>query len=80
MHFNVPGPNWVVAVAEDGVAAEFLLRPQLDTPLQLPEGSALAIFATGRTAGWIAHALEQHHEGHLIRPRAIYAGPMPAAG
>lgn len=28
------------------------------------------IFAVGRTAGWVAHALEQYQTGILIRPRA----------
>jgi citrate synthase len=62
------------------------LRPNVDFALValereagLPAGSALALFAAGRTAGWIAHALEQRADGRLIRPRAIYAGPaMPA--
>jgi citrate synthase len=44
----------------------------------LPRGTALALFAVGRTAGWIAHALEQHEDGKLIRPRARYAGVSPA--
>jgi citrate synthase len=76
------GPEWqrlFVAVADlTG------LQPNIDTALfalqqhlALPPGSALAIFAIGRTTGWIAHALEQHHDGHLIRPRAVYAGPLP---
>jgi citrate synthase len=58
------------------------LRPNIDMALvalgrslRLPPGSALAIFAAGRTAGWIAHALEQRQDGRLIRPRASYAGP-----
>jgi citrate synthase len=49
--------------------------------LGLPRGGALALFAVGRTAGWIAHALEQQADGRLIRPRARYAGvppPQPA--
>lgn len=45
----------------------------------LPPGAALAIFAVGRTVGWIAHALEQRLEDRLIRPRARYTGP-PAEG
>jgi citrate synthase len=45
----------------------------------LPRGSALAIFAVGRTVGWIAHALEQHADGKLIRPRARYTGVAPSA-
>jgi citrate synthase len=57
------------------------LRPNIDMALvalqqslRLPKGAALAIFASGRTAGWIAHALEQQRDGRLIRPRASYAG------
>ena len=46
--------------------------------LSLPSGSALALFAIGRTAGWIAHALEQRASGFLLRPRARYVGPQPA--
>lgn len=44
----------------------------------LPRGSALVLFAIGRTAGWIAHAIEQYATDGLIRPRAIYIGPQPA--
>lgn len=43
----------------------------------LPRGSAMALFALGRTAGWVAHALEQRATGVLLRPRARYAGAMP---
>jgi citrate synthase len=42
--------------------------------LGLARGAPLAIFACGRLAGWIAHALEQHEAGHLLRPRARYTG------
>jgi citrate synthase len=40
--------------------------------LRLPTGAAFAMFAVGRTVGWIAHALEQWRDGTLIRPRAVY--------
>lgn len=45
--------------------------------LNLPPGSAAALFAIGRTAGWLAHALEQAGQNRLIRPRARYTGPLP---
>ena len=50
----------------------------LSRALTLPRGSALALFAIGRTIGWIAHAIEQYEQGAMIRPRARYTGPGPA--
>jgi citrate synthase len=59
-------------------------RPNLDFALatiasayDLGANAALAIFAAGRMAGWLAHALEQQESGSLIRPRASYVGRMP---
>jgi citrate synthase len=56
-------------------------RPTLDVglvalaaALGLPRGGALAMFACGRLAGWIAHALEQRAAGFVLRPRARYVG------
>ena len=37
----------------------------------------LILFAAGRVAGWLAHALEQQAGGGLIRPRASYVGLPP---
>ncbi len=42
--------------------------------LKLPDDAPFALFAVGRTAGWLAHALEQSKTGRLIRPRARYVG------
>jgi citrate synthase len=42
--------------------------------LALPAGAALALFALGRTMGWVAHAIEQYASNRLIRPRARYVG------
>ncbi len=46
--------------------------------LRLPPGSALTIFAIGRTIGWIGQAIEQYATGQLIRPRAKYVGATPS--
>lgn len=45
----------------------------------LPPGAAIALFAIGRSIGWIGHALEQYQEDRIIRPRARYVGPAPIA-
>jgi citrate synthase len=45
--------------------------------LRLQRGSALNLMALGRTAGWVAHALEQYSQQRMIRPRARYVGPVP---
>jgi len=57
-------------------------EPTLDTglvalafALGLPPGTAVGLFAVGRAAGWIAHALEQQAAGFVLRPRARYVGP-----
>jgi len=40
--------------------------------LGAPKGTASTLFALGRAAGLVAHALEQRESGVLIRPRARY--------
>ena len=45
--------------------------------LGIPADLCTSIFATGRIAGWCAHALEQYADNRLIRPRADYTGPSP---
>jgi citrate synthase len=37
-------------------------------------GSGEAIFAIARTAGWLAHALEEYANPTRLRPRAVYIG------
>jgi citrate synthase len=74
--------SWLQVVAR---ATKVLKRkPNIDLALavcaltlELPPYAALALFALGRTAGWIAHAAEQAQSGKLIRPRARYTGQVP---
>jgi citrate synthase len=47
--------------------------------LGLPASAAFKLFALGRSAGWLAHCIEQYATGELIRPRARYVGPLPTA-
>ncbi|MHB8499548.1 MAG: citrate/2-methylcitrate synthase [Candidatus Acidiferrales bacterium] len=42
---------------------------------QMIRGASEAIFAIARTAGWIAHAMEEYSIGVEVRPRMIYMGP-----
>jgi citrate synthase len=60
-----------------GALIEFIL-PAIFVGRKLGlKGQELALGSLGRTAGWIAHAMEQYHEHPLIRPRARYTGPLP---
>ncbi len=45
--------------------------------LKLPPDAPFILFATARSAGWAAHAIEQLQTGRLIRPRARYVGEAP---
>lgn len=68
----------------DCVQRDTGLKPSVDFTLaltarvfDLPRLAPLCLFALGRTAGWIGHALEQYQSSALIRPRARYVGPAP---
>lgn len=54
--------------------ADFALAALADA-FDLPRDAPLVIFTLARTAGWLAHAVEQATSGSLIRPRARYVGP-----
>jgi citrate synthase len=49
----------------------------LCSAMELPSGTALTLFALGRTIGWIGHAIEEYQSNRLIRPRAHYIGVLP---
>jgi len=78
-------PKSPAVALSDAVAGEALdligERPTVDfglvtlsRALELPPGGAIALFAIGRTVGWIGHAIEQYGSDSLIRPRARYVG------
>ena len=76
-------PRLVVA---DAVLAEARRRalpePNIDFALAaladaagMIRGAGEAVFAVARSAGWLAHALEEYARKRPIRPRGIYTGP-----
>jgi citrate synthase len=42
----------------------------------IPREGFTPVFAIGRCAGWLAHAMEQQKTGRMIRPTSAYVGPM----
>jgi len=67
----------IVAAMEEAGRA----KPNVDAALaascaalDLPQGMGAAIFAIGRTAGWVAHVLEQAETKFVLRPRARFVG------
>lgn len=41
----------------------------------IPRDAFTLVFAVGRSAGWLAHAMEQQKTGRMIRPVSTYVGP-----
>ena len=41
----------------------------------IPRDAFTLVFAVGRSAGWLAHAMEQQKTGRMIRPTSAYVGP-----
>lgn len=79
-------PPLLAGLAEEAYAATGL-KPNIDfatVSIALAHGfskdAPFILFAAGRMAGWLAHAMEQVASGRLIRPRARYVGPPVAAG
>jgi citrate synthase len=74
----------VVEAVLDALGGRRLPPPNVDFALAalahvtgMTRGAAEAVFAVGRTAGWLAHALEEYERATPIRPRATYVGPPP---
>lgn len=86
LHATHPRPAKLSAIQQlvDTTQSQCGRRPNLDFALaaiasayDLGADAALSMFAAGRMAGWLAHALEQQEGGNLIRPRASYVGRIP---
>jgi citrate synthase len=83
------GEGWIAEIQETvrTVAAEGLgLNPNVDYysaglyhSLGIRPDLFTSIFATARTAGYVAHIEEQLKGGRLIRPRGEYTGPAERA-
>jgi citrate synthase len=65
-----------IIVSEKGLPAnvDFFSASVYDS-LEIEHDLFTPIFAVSRTAGWVAHILEQYANNRLIRPRAEYVGP-----
>lgn len=47
------------------------------TLLGIPRDLFTPLFAAARSAGWLAHILEQRKDNRLFRPKALFVGPQP---
>jgi citrate synthase len=56
---------------------EFYTAILLDA-LGVPREGFTPLFAAGRSAGWVAHAIEQTRTSRIIRPQSRYVGAWPA--
>jgi len=70
-----------VAVAIDRVKPGRMLPPNVEIMASLlldavgiPREAFTLAFAVGRSAGWLAHAMEQQQTGRMFRPTSAYIG------
>jgi citrate synthase len=71
-----------VAVAIERVKPGRTLPPNVEImaallldAVDIPREAFTLVFAVGRSAGWLAHAMEQQKTGRMIRPVSAYVGP-----
>ena len=72
----------IYKIVEEVMAREKGLYPNTDYPIALlfyllgiPIPLYTPIFFASRTAGLVAHVIEQHNNNRLFRPRVLYTGP-----
>jgi citrate synthase len=72
----------IAAAVLDETRRRALPEPNVDFALAslayvagMVTGAGEAIFAVARTAGWIAHAMEEYAKNVPLRPRTVYIGP-----
>jgi citrate synthase len=77
-------PTRLTHEGPSAVEAAIGVKPNIDYAtavmaqfLDWPAGAPLGFFALARTAGWLAHAIEQGQRREIIRPRARYTGLAP---
>ena len=68
----------------DVVARRGLPRPNIDAALaamgwcaEMRPGAGETVFGIARTAGWVAHAIEQYDQPTFMRARVDYVGVPP---
>lgn len=78
-NFEQPEPIVALIAAAEKITGN---KPTIDVALaalvdhcRLQTDAAFALFAIGRSVGWMAHAMEQIAQATLLRPRARYTGP-----
>ena len=78
---GIPHLTRISSSIEDMVLERKGMRPNVDfysatvqEALGIPKEYFTCIFAASRTAGWIAHVMEQFRDNRLIRPTSKYTG------
>ena len=76
----------VAAAVLDETHRRALPEPNMDFALAtlsnvagMIPGAGEAIFAVARSAGWVAHAMEEYAKNVPLRPRTVYIGPASAS-